>query len=48
MMIAQTKVPSGEYQYRCTIEDNVTFNELTAHYDIIDVEDKIVTLQEKE
>ena len=47
MMIAQTKVPSGEYQYRCTIEDNVTFNELTEHYDIIEVEDKIVTLQEK-
>ena len=48
MLVTQTKVPTGEYQYRCTIEDNVTFNELTEHYDIIDVNDKIVTLQEKE
>lgn len=40
-------VPNGKYQYEILIDDNVTFNEVTEKYNIIDQRGEIFVVEEK-
>lgn len=39
---------SGRYTYKCTISDNVNFNDIYENYNVIGQEGKIWTLEDKE
>lgn len=41
-------VPKSETLYKTIIEDNVSWNDLSKHYNIIKTDGKIITLVEKE
>lgn len=43
-----TKQPTGEYQYKVTIDDTVVMSEFYEKYEVIEVEGKIYTIEEKE
>lgn len=41
-------IPTNRYEYKVTITDDVSFNELYEHYEIVDQEGKIFIIREKE
>lgn len=38
---------TGKYRYVCTLDDNISANELTKHFNIISVKDNTWTLEDK-
>lgn len=40
--------PTGKYEYKVTIDDSVSMIEFNERYEIIEVEGRIYTIQEKE
>lgn len=40
--------PTGRYEYKVIINDNVSFNDFYNKYEIINIEGKIYTIKEKE
>lgn len=47
-LIFSIQIPKSETRYKVMIEDNVSWNELSEHYNIIKTDGKIITLVEKE
>lgn len=39
---------TGRYTYKCTLDDNISANYIDSNFDIIDVEDGVWTLKDKE
>lgn len=40
--------PTGKYEYKVTVNDNVSFNDFHNKYEIINIEEKIYTIKERE
>ena len=40
--------PTGKYEYKVTIDDNISFNDFHNKYEIINIEGKIYTIKERE
>ena len=45
---AATAQPTGEYEYKITISDEVSMNDFLEKYEIIDQEGKIFTVKERD
>ena len=45
---AATEQPTGEYEYKVTISDEVSMNDFLEKYEIIDQEGKIFTVKERD
>ena len=43
-----TSIPTGQYEYKVTIDDNVSLTEFIGRYEIISQDGKIYTIIEKE
>lgn len=48
LMVAVQGVSPHPKQYKITVSDTVSYNELTAKYNIIDTDGKIITVEEKD
>lgn len=47
VLVVCVEVPTGEYQYQVTIDENVSMTEFFEKYEIIDTQGKIYTIKEK-
>lgn len=45
---ANYEIPTGKYEYKVIIDDNVSIAEFYEHYEIVDQEGKIFIIREKE